>query len=93
MTFILTVLLLTSCAGTLKSVDQTSSFLDNVVSCTPALDPKAPRPAVCGRCRIEVKDGRLFVIDAKNCPAYEVYRCTRKDGGTFLINNLKCRPD
>ncbi|MCX7989400.1 MAG: hypothetical protein N2648_02005 [Aquificaceae bacterium] len=90
MVLTLLVFILTSCAGISKRGGEGGSL--EVLSCVPTIDPKALRPAVCGKCSIEVKAGRLMVTETKNCPPYEVYRCTRRDGKTFFINNLQCKP-
>ncbi|MEN3028960.1 MAG: hypothetical protein ABDH29_07095 [Aquificaceae bacterium] len=90
MVLILSVLILTSCVEVSRKAGESDS--SEVLSCVPTIDPRALRPAVCGRCSIRVEGGRLLVVEAKNCPPYEVYRCTRRDGSTFFINNLQCKP-
>ncbi|MFN3263692.1 MAG: hypothetical protein ACK42C_02175 [Aquificaceae bacterium] len=64
----------------------------HVVSCEPVLGRDALRPAVCGKCHIKVEAGRLVITPAEDCPAYQVYRCTTRDGKSFFINNLGCKP-
>ncbi|RMH79707.1 MAG: hypothetical protein D6674_06910 [Acidobacteria bacterium] len=81
------IFLLFSC-----SVHTKTSTKEDVLSCTPTLDEKAIRPTVCGRCEIRLKDGKLYIEEARDCPRYEVYRCTRSDGKSFYINNLNCQP-
>ncbi len=49
-------------------------------------------PTVCGKCRLKQEEDKLLVIPAQDCPAYETYRCTTKEGKTFLINTLGCKP-
>lgn len=80
-----------ACSVHTKTSTQNRS-IEGVLSCTPTLDERAIRPAVCGKCEIAVKDGKLYIMEAKGCPRYEVYRCTLSDGKTFYINNLNCQP-
>jgi len=63
-----------------------------ITSCEPMLGKDSLRPAVCGKCHIEVKDGKLLITPAEGCPAYQVYKCTTRDGKTFFINTLGCKP-
>lgn len=86
------VFLLFSCAELSGKVGGGMSFAEDVLSCEPTLDPRALRPAVCGRCEIKVEEGRLVIQETKECLRYEVYRCRRKDRTTFLINNFRCQP-
>ena len=88
----ITSLFTLSCAGVMNTRDKSVKVIKDVSSCQPTIDPKSPRPAVCGKCQIKIEDGKLIIEYTERCPQYEVYRCTKKDGKTFLINNLRCEP-
>lgn len=89
MVWVVMLMLFFSCASLQKKGQENQG----VVSCKPTLDPKALRPAVCGKCEIKVERGKLVVREAKGCPPYEVYQCSKKDGSSFFINNFACTPD
>jgi len=67
-------------------------IVENVLYCKSVITEKSLVPQVCGRCELEVKEGKLYIKKVEGCPRYDAWVCQTSAGEFFLINNLNCTP-
>ncbi len=70
-----------------------TDVIEGVLQCRSAIKEGALVPQVCGKCRLELEDGKLYIKPAEGCPRYNALLCELKSGEIFLINNLSCEPE
>ena len=82
---------LLSCSANTEQLKSNEKIVEGILTCQKVDTPI--KPAVCGKCRIKYEGDKLYIIQAEDCPTYEVYRCKSKNGKNFSINNLSCKPE